>query len=181
MPEFNRGQDGAIDNFMDDIAEAARHSNGFVLEIGVATGTGSTIAIQEGLASHPDPLHVSVDYQDRMVVKPEVPWWHLVIGDSRSPETVNGVLWKASLPDGCRLPGLIFIDTDHDYDQMRPELATWSPLATPETVWLFHDTWMFGVRNESMIRAIEEFAKPNGWRYEDFRAVPHGLGRMTKA
>jgi cephalosporin hydroxylase len=176
MPEFNRGQDGAIDNFMDDIAEAARHSNGFVLEIGVATGTGSTIAIQEGLANHPDPLHISVDYQDRMVVKPEVPWWQFVIGDSRKPETVLEVM---NLSLGRR-PDLIFIDTDHDYDQMKPELANWSPVAKDDTVWLFHDTWMFSVRNESMIRAIEEFAKPNGWRYEDFRAVPHGLGRMTK-
>jgi len=173
---IERGIDGAIINFMDDIAEAARQSNGFVLELGVAAGTGSTIAIHEGLAGHPNPLHISVDHQDYMAVKPEVPWWHLVIGDSREFSTlVNAVL--ISHP---RMPGLIFVDTDHVYDQMLAEVALWSRLATDETVWLFHDTHMFGVRNDEMIRAIEEFATENGWVWEDWKTEPHGLGRMRK-
>jgi cephalosporin hydroxylase len=177
---IERGIDGAIINFMDDIAEAARASNGFVLELGVASGTGSTIAIQEGLADHPNPLHISVDHQDYMAIKPEVPWWHLVMGDSRRLETVNKALQVIPLVEGRRLPGLIFVDTDHTYKQMAAELAVWSALATDETVWLFHDTWMFGNRNDDMIRAITEFAGAKGWTFEDFRPVPHGLGRMRK-
>jgi cephalosporin hydroxylase len=172
---MNRGQDGAILNFMQDISDVARASNGFVLEIGPGIGTGSTVAIQEGLAGHANPLHISVDHRDYMEWKPEVPWWHLVIGDSRSRMTLLEV---ASISDP-RIPGLIFIDTDHNYDQMHAELPIWMPMAGDETVWLFHDTHMFGAPNDSMVRAIKAW-ECYGWVYDDWRPETHGLGRMRK-
>jgi len=168
------GIDGAIENFLVDIAEAARASNGFVLEMGVASGTGSTLAIHDGLVSHPDPLHVSVDLVDHMYWKPEVPWWHLVLADSRSVHAVKKVLTITS-----RTPGLIFIDTDHTYEQMAAELLLWSPIAGEDTVWLFHDTYMHGQYNH-MTDAIREFAPQYGWKYDDFRTQTHGLGRMRR-
>lgn len=165
-----------IANFAGDISEHARLSNGFVLELGPAHGNGSTAAIQNGLAGHPNPLHISVDRIDYMDFKPEVPWWHLIIGDSRSTETFADVFIAAK----DRRPGLIFIDTDHTYEQMAAELPLWAIMAAPETIWLFHDTQMFGQRNVEMIRAIEKFAQQNGWVYDDYRTEPHGLGRMRR-
>ena len=38
------GVEGGIDNFVGDLREAARECNGFVLEIGMGVGTGSTVA-----------------------------------------------------------------------------------------------------------------------------------------
>jgi len=171
-----RGVDGAIGNFMPDISAAAAQSNGFVLELGVATGTGSTVAIQEGLAEHHNPLHISVDKLDYMTAKPATPWWHFICGDSKAVTTRSAVCTIADI----REPGLIFIDTNHDGDQIRQELRVWGPWATEQTVWLFHDTWMFGVHNDSMVGAIKEYADRNGWIYEDFRPEPHGLGRMRR-
>lgn len=168
------GQDGGIANFMGDIEQVVRESSGYVLEIGVATGTGSTVAIQRGLKYHPYPIHVSVDQKDYMAVKPEVDWWHLVIGDDRELDTFNKV---ANLFRG-RHASVIFIDTDHTYEQMSEELKLWKHIANENTVWLFHDTWMFSCFNEGMVKAITEFADANGWVYDDWKTEPHGLGRM---
>lgn len=180
MNDYSVGQDGGIDNFIDDITAHARESNGFVLEIGVATGTGSTIAIQRGLGWHRDPLHVSVDQNEDQVKHmryvPVVGWWSYVCGDSRSLETLEKVKSVA----GGRKAGLIFIDTDHVYEQMAAELPVWAEMADEDTVWLFHDTWMFGCWNEGMCKAIVEFAQANGWEFEDYRKETHGLGRMRK-
>lgn len=177
MDEIKYGYSYDIANFVPDIREAARASNGYVLEIGIGKGDGSTIAIQEGLAAHPDPLHISVDIEDGLqVYRPNTPWWHLVVGDSAKETTRDRV--RQITP---RTPGLIFIDTHHVYEQMQAELSVWPLLAGPETVWLFHDTWMFSCFNEGMVRAIQEFADKNGWVYDDFKPEPHGLGRMRRA
>lgn len=174
----NVGMDGGIANFIDDIADTCRQSNGYVIEVGVATGTGSTVAIQRGLAEHATPLHISVDQRDCMTWKPNVPWWKFVIGDSRSMGTMNQVELLADMSRRHN-PGVIYIDTDHDYGQMKAELEVWGWLARSTTVFLFHDTWMFGTENGEMIRAIKEWAAAHsGWVYEDWRTEPHGLGRM---
>jgi cephalosporin hydroxylase len=171
------GVSGGIDNFIDDLRTAARESNGFVLEIGVSTGTGSTVAFSEGLsqAGVKEKLHISVDQLDEMVWKPREAYWHLVVGDSRSLETLERV---KELAKG-RKAGVIFIDTDHYYEHMQKELEVWKEMAGDETVWLFHDTHMFGFYNH-MNDAIEEFAEKNGWVWEDWKKEMHGLGRMRK-
>lgn len=172
----NEGVSGTISDVMPDIEEHARNSNGFVLELGVQYGDGSTVSIQRGLAGHPNPLHVSVDIDDRTLWKPDVPWWHYIIGDDLLTETRGHVLDVC----GARRPSLIFIDTIHSYEHMQAELNLWSPLACPETVWLFHDTWTC----RGMTLAITEFASANGWIYEDYRKdtgiYQCGLGRMTR-
>jgi glycosyltransferase involved in cell wall biosynthesis len=169
------GRDGSIQNFMFDIERAARLSNGFVLELGCSTGTGSTLAIQRGLKDGTNPLHISVDLEDHLVWRPEVDWWHLVIGDSRDREILAQVMKYH------RSPGLIFIDTEHTYNQMKAELELWSAIANENTVWLFHDTNMWGKGDQyGMVQAIQEFANQYGWLYEDFRPQEHGLGRMQR-
>jgi Methyltransferase domain len=169
------GQDGAIANFMDDISDAAKNSNGCVIELGPGMGTGSTIAIQNGLKDHPAPQHISVDIRDYMEVKPQVEWWHLVIGDSRHQATVEAAFRLMG-----QLAGLIFIDTEHTGAQITWELTRWLPLAGQRCVWLFHDVYMFGKRNDDMVNTIQQFADKHNWIYDDFRTEAHGLGRMRR-
>jgi len=177
MVDFEYGGDSGIANFIPDLRSAARLSNGFVLEIGTGTGQGSTIAFEEGLqqCASLDKLHISVDLNIPAKYRPSVPWWHMVQGDSRDPDTFNKVVALC----GPRAPGLIFIDTDHYYEHMQAELALWHPIACSSTVWLFHDTWIWGVYNH-MTEAIKEFASANRWVYDDVSTVTHGLGRMVK-
>jgi cephalosporin hydroxylase len=171
------GADGGIGNFMPHLTEAARLSNGFVLEIGAGVGDGSIAAFANGLEQRggDDRLHISVDIKDRLRDKPEVPYWYYIIGDSREPETAEMVKTVA----GGRIPGVLFIDTDHYYEHMARELEVWKVLAGEETVWLFHDTWIWGIYNH-MTEAIKEFAVKEGWVYDDWSTEIHGLGRMRK-
>lgn len=103
----------------------------------------------------------------------------MVYGLTENPATVamvRGIMER----NGAPAASLIYIDTHHDYAQMKAELAVWSHLAGPATEWWCHDTFMFGMPNTEMVRAIEEFcaANPN-WRYEEVTQECHGLGKMT--
>lgn len=175
MKTYNGGT-GPLAN---DIIAAAQASNGFVLELGVHTGNGSTAMFQEALETHHSPLHISVDWEDLISPehRPTVPWWHLVRGDTSDPRTAIDVI-RICAP---RNPGVIFIDTDHNYAQMKAELLVWGPLADDSTVWLFHDVMMYGPENVEMVRAIKEYAAANGWTYDVPRLDSHGLGRMRRA
>lgn len=170
---------GGISNFIDDLRDAARVSNGFVLEIGCATGDGSTIAFHEGLMERggDDLLHISVDNDPKCFAcfKPQSPWWTFVCGSSHDPETVTAVLALA----GRRVPGIIYIDTIHTPEFIAPELELWGALAGDETTWLFHDTWIWGPPN-AMRDPIIAYAAAHGWVYDDWRTEAHGLGRMRR-
>ena len=174
-PPHILGQDGALQNVMKDIEQTVRLSLGFVLELGSGKGTGSTVAIQRGLIDHPNPLHISVDLTDRMEWKPDAPWWHLILGDTREQATLEQV----EAISGVRSASVIFIDTVHTYDQVQRELDLWSALVGSDTIWLFHDTNMHGQGDaQGLVRAIQEHTGRTGWVYDDFRTEPHGLGRM---
>lgn len=176
-PEWAGVDEGSdIRNYLDDIADFAQASNGFVIEIGVWRGTGSTVAFEAGLTGHPDPLFISVDQADYTTYKPSAPFWHFVIGDDRLPSTAE----EARKIAGDRKAGIIYIDTNHDYEQMSAELRNWSSFADDQTMWLFHDTWLFGSFNEPMVRAIREFGAVTGLCYEDLKTDKHGLGRLRK-
>lgn len=164
-----------IDNYMPYLEEAAKRA-GTVLEIGVGKGTGSTLAFAHGvrLSDHSEPFMISVDHQDRMEWKPDWPWWHLIMGDSRHISTLDKVQLLYVAP-----VNLIFIDTHHTPEQITPELELWQAMADRHTTWLFHDTYMMGQYNP-MVDAIKEFAAKNGWIYEDVFTDPHGLGRMYR-
>jgi len=62
---------------------------------------------------------------------------------------------------------------------MAMELPIWNLLAGPHTLWVAHDTWMFGVWNH-MSEAMKEFANANGWEFVDYNQASHGLGLMRK-
>ena len=150
---------------------------GIILEIGCGHGNGSTRAFARGLewSTHRHKLHIIVDHDpDRPQVKPTYDYYAIVHGPSESPETARMV---RDMMLGT--PDIIFIDTDHTYEQMKKELEVWSPFAGPDTLWIFHDTWMFGEYNH-MTDAIKEFAAENGWVFVDFSPASHGLGLMRK-
>jgi hypothetical protein len=175
--DFEIGAEGGLVNYVDDIISIVKPSNGFVIELGVYTGRSSTVAIQQGLVGNADPLHISVDIEDRMTWEPDVPWWHKIIADDRLPETRD----RAAAIAGNRKAGVIYIDTVHGYDQMKAELELWSVLADDQTEFLFHDTWEYGSYNVRMNIAIIEFASATGREFIDWRQDMHGLGRMRSS
>lgn len=156
------------------LREMASHASAIV-EIGPGKGNGSTRALAEGISQSPalNKIFVSVDCQDYLEEKPDLPYWHLVLGRSENIYTVVSV----ALLLGYR-PDLIFIDTEHSYDQMKQELATWHALAWPGTTWLFHDTWMGGEYN-GIQDAIKEFCVAHpAWEFLDLTRECNGLGMM---
>lgn len=153
-----------------------------IVEIGVGHGNGSTRAFARGLArsTHFGKLHIGVDIDpERPQEKPGYPYWHEVHGPSEQILIAfmvgNLIVDGGRQPD--RRPDIIFIDTDHNYEQMQKELEAWSPLAGPNTLWIFHDTWMSGEYNH-MTDAIKEFAQANCWTFIDHSREAHGLGLM---
>jgi cephalosporin hydroxylase len=170
-----------IDNYMPILKQMAKDCRGgFVLELGIGQADGSTKAFMEGLEERESlqyPLMISVDFQvDFELFKLSwIPYWFFVEGDTRKRETVEEVEQLSAQ----RRPDIIFIDTEHSYEHIAEELETWKSLADDHTVWLFHDTYMFGNYNK-MTDAIKEFALREGWEYVDLDTGAHGLGMMRR-
>lgn len=153
---------------------------GVIVEIGCGHGNGSTRAFRAGQQSllH-DPLLISVDIDPN---KPDVRPagnWHKVTGDSRDPwvrAKTREILFR--MHEEFPFPDLIYIDTDHTYEQLMAELCLWEEIAAPHTVWLFHDTFMFGCYN-TMTDAIKDFcASHPQWEYVEITKESHGMGMM---
>lgn len=159
------------------VEEKAKNAN-FILEIGCAFGDGSTTTFKKVMEENrrKNKLYISVDLEDVIIpeYRPVGYWWHIILGDSRSLETLEKVqdLAKGKLAD------IIFIDTEHNYNIMEKELEVWKNIAHKDTVWLFHDTWMSGKYNP-MTDAIKKFSVENPkWRYEDLSRENNGLGAL---
>lgn len=163
-----------IANYMPKLREYAKNAR-YVLELGPAKGNGSTKAFYEGLcqAGGDDLLLISVDRVDYMEFKPPAPWFHLVMGDSRSLET----LYEVQKVSKKRTPDIIFIDTHHTPEQMADELKVWPDIAGENTIFLFHDTYMMGKYNP-MTDVIKKFCTDCGWIYKDISMEAHGLAAM---
>lgn len=177
MPSYPPSSDIALHlPFLKEIAS----KSSVIIEIGAGHGNGSTRAFAAGLARSPlpeeDKLFISVDADpSRPDEKPDLPYYHVVHGWSQQRSTVIHVikLLKITWPD------IIFIDTNHTYEQISMELDLWSSIAGRNTVWLMHDTYMWGTYNP-MTDAIKEFASKNDWVYETLTEECHGLGAMRR-
>ncbi len=148
-----------------------------ILELGCGHGNGSTRAFAAGLrrSCNLSAHLVSVDIDpSRPDELPNCPIYTRVVGDSADTKVMLMVSHLVS-----RKPDLIYVDTDHTYEQMKSELEVWWPMSYQSTTWLFHDTWMFGEYNH-MTDAIKEFAARDGWVYTDITKESHGLGRMAR-
>lgn len=133
-----------------------------IIEWGVRGGV-STWALLEGLP--PDGRLFSVDIIP-CIVPPRVsedPRWTFIVGDDLSPEV------------GLQLPeqaDLVFIDTEHTYEQASAELLLAEQFLPKRIV--LHD-----VNQPQMRRAVDDFCTAHNWlvvAYED----PFGLATLER-
>lgn len=144
---------------------------GVIVEVGIATCSGSTHAFDLGLQASTAPVkrHIGIDIHDAPdpAWEPPSPWWTYLQGDSREASTVERVLKELTSPttDGypgpVLVPDLIYIDTMHTYEFLSAEMKVWPALGGPSTLWLFHDTWLGGSFNP-MTNAITEAVAEGG-------------------
>ncbi len=153
-----------------------------VIEIGVGKGNGSTRAFRNGLKKSiaTYKAHICVDQELlNPRERPAQDYARIVYGRSQDSMTVK--VASAVLQDviGLKIPAdIIFIDTDHTYEQLATELELWSVFAGPQTVWLFHDIFMGGGFN-AMTNAITDYAAANPqWEYTAITLECHGLGML---
>lgn len=175
-----REDESSVSNHMPLFEELAAKAT-VLIELGTGPGNGSMRAFTRGMKRNPNPdkLYISVDFNrdnPEADMAPDIECWHMVYGKTEDPGTVVAV----SRILGSTCPDILYLDTHHTYNQMKAELAVWSPLAGPNTVWWFHDVAMYGVPNTEMVRAILEFCEENpNWKYELVTTECHGLGKMT--
>jgi len=150
-----------------------------IIELGCQYGAGSTLAFCRGIVrSGRYSTHISVDIKDQLhpLLRPMIPFWHLVLGDTRFPKTRDDV---QSILGGCAYEcDLLFIDTVHEKKFLAAELDNWFPLLADDCIMLFHDTHMGGKFNP-MTEAITDFAaKYKNWRYVQLTTECDGLGAL---
>jgi len=172
-PEFEHDQFD-ISGHMGFLEKCATRG-GILIEIGVGHGNGSTRAFTRG-QSTVDPesgvFHIGVDIDP---TRPECGGPdEMIYGPSEDPSTVDTV--RAYM--GEEKARIIFIDTDHTFEQLSQELRVWARFADSGTLWIFHDTWMNGERNR-MTDAIEEWVEAHPeWEFIDYSREWNGLGLM---
>lgn len=127
-------------------------AHGSVLELGTRSGV-STAALLAGVEAHGGKV-VSVDIDERSgQVAADHPLWSFWHGSSTDPNMAQDIATYAG-------PfSLILVDTEHNLNQARAELALWGPHVAPGGTICMHDPETFpGVR-----RAATEFATAHGW------------------
>lgn len=148
---------------------------GVIVEIGIASMTGSTHAFDLGLqASEVAPgrkFHIGIDIHETVAGPwvPASPFWQYVSGSSQDAATVEKVRQALTLRvDGgeeITLPiDILYIDTVHEYEFLKKELETWLPLIGPHTLVLFHDTHRGG-NYDRMTDAIMEMVEDQTLQY----------------
>ena len=158
--------------------QAMAYLSSVIIELGCGHGNGSTRALSCGLSAseHKGKAMISVDIDPmRPQIRPALDYWYKVTGSSTSPNTLENVRFIL----GQRPADLIFIDTVHTKEMLAQELALWSALEHLGTIWLFHDTWMFGQYN-SMVEAIQEFCADGKHEYVELTKECHGMWLMRK-
>lgn len=142
-----------------------------IVEIGIASMTGSTHAFDLGIQASDAPpnrkYHIGIDIHPSVSGPwvPKNPWWQFVSGSSQDPATVERV--KDILT--CGLDGynaatlpidLLYIDTVHEYEFLKKELENWLPVIGPHTMVVFHDTHRGGRYDRMTDAILEMVAEP---------------------
>jgi hypothetical protein len=134
-----------------------------VLELGVRGGV-STSALLAGVEERGGEVW-SVDVDPSCSeTYPGHPLWHFVCSDSRDPAPVTA----AGLPSTI---DVLFVDTLHNYEHVRDELAVWGPWVSPSGIVLIHDTETF----PEVGHAVRDYARRKGFRSELLHSS-NGLG-----
>jgi hypothetical protein len=174
--KFKAGAGGnSIWEHLPRLAEFASRA-GVIVEIGIASMTGSTHAFDLGLqASDAAPgrkFHIGVDLHESVAGPwvPQSPFWQFISGSSKDPATVEKVKHALSMDNGSGevVPlsiDILYIDTVHEYEFLKEELANWLPVIGPNTLVLFHDTHRGG-RYDRMTDAIMEMVEAPVYEYD---------------
>lgn len=164
--------------FLASLAERAA----VVVEIGCGHGNGSTRAFARGLIHSPrtPKVFLSVDIDpERPQRRPIIGYWQKITAPSELVSTADA----AACVLNRQAIDILFIDTEHTYEQLKAEIKVWSPLASKQTIWVFHDTWMFRTDDfegyNPMTDAVKEFCAENpDWEFVDYSKRSFGLGLM---
>jgi predicted O-methyltransferase YrrM len=134
-----------------------------VVEWGVRGGV-STWALLTGLPADGQMWSVDIELGDLPVPVSTDPRWTFILGDDLDPAV------QAQLPDTA---DMVFIDTDHTYDQTVGELA-YAATFNPARI-VMHDYVMDPVR-----QAADEFCAREGWTVVAMEE-PFGLATLVKS
>src|SRR5262245_57357776 len=158
-------QDTDIRDHLRRLFEEAR---GTVLELGVRGGV-STSALLAGVEQRGGEVwSVDVDPSCSTAYAAH-PLWHFVCADSRDPAP----LAAAGLPSEI---DVLFVDTLHEYDHVRDELAVWGPRVSRSGIVLIHDTDTY----PEVRHAAEDYARRRGL-HSEFLPSSNGLGVIHPA
>lgn len=142
-------------------------ARGTVVELGTRSGL-STAALLAGVEIRGGHV-TSIDIADCSHLYRGHTQWTFIQSDSTAPYIADRVL-----DDGQRID-VLFIDTEHTYQQAKLELNYWSPRMRDTGVILMHDTETFpGVK-----RAAIEFARSQDWRL-DFVVPCNGFAILRR-
>jgi Methyltransferase domain len=159
------GQETDIRDHLPRLFEEAR---GTVLELGVRGGV-STSALLAGVEQRGGEVwSVDVDPSSSTAYAAH-PLWHFVCSDSRDPAP----LAVAGLPSKI---DVLFVDTLHEYEHVREELAVWGPRVSRGGIVLVHDTDTF----PEVRHAVEDYARRKGL-HSEFLPSSNGLGVIYPA
>lgn len=162
-------------------AELARYCpRGIIVEVGIGCCDGSTHAFDLGLRKHVVPaserLHIGVDIHEQADGSwgPKSEWFHYIKGSSQLAETVHYVREMLTVIHADRVeqryPGILYIDTVHEYEFLRRELEIWPQLVAPDCLVLFHDTYQYGPHEPApLTQAIIEAVAQGGILHETHR------------
>jgi predicted O-methyltransferase YrrM len=131
-------------------------ARGTVVELGTRTGV-STAAFLDGVERRGGRV-VSIDIDDVSRLYRGHPNWVCIQADSRDERLPDLVRKEADIADE-RFIDVLFVDTEHTYEQVMGELDLWGPFVKRDGYILCHDTETFpGVRQAVSDWAGEENA-----------------------
>lgn len=170
-----------IENALPFLIDYASRTN-VIVELGCHFGNGSTKAFRVGLANNPsadrEKLMITVDIKYSLLpdAKPTEPWWHMLIGNTTNPQTLDAA---KKILNGRQVE-MLFIDTDHTAACVLKELDLWVPLCAYTSMVVFHDT---GVKNPpcpfvDYAHAIEEYARSHNFDLDHVVKEGQGLSVM---
>jgi Methyltransferase domain len=152
----------------DHLPRLFEEARGTVLELGVRGGV-STSALLAGVEQRGGEVwSVDVDPSCSTTYVTH-PLWHFVCSDSRDPAP----LAAAGLPSTI---DVLFVDTLHEYEHVRDELAVWGPRVSRDGIMLMHDTDTF----PEVRHAAQDYARRKGL-HSEFLPGSNGLGVIYPA
>jgi hypothetical protein len=149
-----------------------RSGQATIVELGT-NGGDSTLALATAVMGYPKSLLHSCDTVSCHLAAENVSnagaehWWLFT--------QIDSIAFAEQFLDNS--VHLIFLDTDHEYENTCKELATWTPKLAPSSKLLLHDTC---TAYDRVGRAVAEFCASNPtWSYYNID-VECGLGVLTK-